>query len=151
MTIHDFETVFQFSKTADGWKILKPVHTDAEESTVNSFLTSLTAAKKSRTFAVKEIDKAGYGLKNPQVRIFVSDNKGVHDSIGLGDKTSIGSNMYASKGDSNVFISPISLKNAAQKTLFSWRDKRAIKLEKDAVRAFSLKSPSGEFKFEKEG
>ena len=149
--IKDFNQKFRFEKNADGWKITRPVETDAEESTVNSFLSTLTGAKKSRTFVVKEKDKAGYGLRNASVQIKVTANNGSVDSVMLGEKTSIGSNVYVTKGDSMVSLTPLSLKDAAQKPLLSWRDKRAIHFKKDEVRAFNLKSGSGNFNFEKEG
>lgn len=150
-TIHDFEKTFQFRKVEDGWQIIQPVKTDAEESTVNSFLSSLTSAKKTRSFAVKDTDKSSYGLQNAGIRIRVQAKNGAVDSVILGDKTSIGSNMYVTKGDTMVSISPISLKNNAQKSLFSWRDKRAIHFNKDEVRAVNLKTKQGSFSFEKDG
>ncbi|MCB9058408.1 MAG: DUF4340 domain-containing protein [Calditrichae bacterium] len=149
--IYDFDKVFQFSKVDDGWKIVSPVETDAEESTVNSFLATLTGAKKSRTFGVKEKDKSGYGLSRSGIMIKVSNTDGSQDSVILGDKTSIGNNMYVTKGDTFVSISPISLKDAAQKSLFSWRDKRTVHFNKDAVREFNLQTAKGSFSFEKDG
>jgi hypothetical protein len=150
-TIHDFDKTFTFKKTDDGWKITEPVKTDAEESTVNSFLSSLTAAKETRSFPVKQADKSSYGLQKNGIRIAVTSKNGVVDSVMLGDKTSIGSNMYVTKGDTIVSLSPISLKNNAQKSLFSWRDKKAVHFKKDEVRTINLETAQGNFSFEKEG
>jgi len=73
--------------------------------------------------------------------------------VQLGIKTSIGEDMYVSKSNSDtiVAISPISLKNNSQKTLFSWRDKKALHFDKDQVRSFNFKSRNERFTFTKDG
>ena len=141
---------FRFEKTEDGWLIKKPVLTMADESPINTLLRSLTTAKKTRTIAIKPSELKDYGLAQRAMTIVITTKSGERDSVRLGDKTSIGGNVYASRVDTVVYIIPQALKNNAGKSLFDWRDKKVIHFEKDKVRQLSLQSPEGRFNFVKE-
>lgn len=151
--INDFETLYKFEKNNNEWVISSPVYTDADNSVISSFLDELLKARKSRSFTVKSNDKHTYGLANPMVRIKVLAVNGAEDSVQFGDKTSIGENMYIVKGlyDSTVAITPIKLKNEAQKPLLNWRNKSAINIKTDQIISFSLKTGSKSYNFEKNG
>jgi len=151
--INDFDKTFKFEKKESNWVIEEPVETEADESAVSSFLSSLTNAKKSRSFSVKPDEKMQYGLNNNLIRLKVVAFNGQADSVQLGMKTSIGEDMYVSRNnqDTVVAITPISLKNNAQKTLFSWRDKKVLHFNKDQVRSFNFKNGRDTYSFAKEG
>lgn len=151
--INDFDKTFRFEKENDGWEITEPVKTGADQSAVTSLLSSLTSTKKSRPFSVSLKEKVQFGLNDVLLRLKVIGINGSADSVQLGQKTSIGEEMYVSKGnqDTVVAVSPISLKNAAQKSLFSWRDKKTVHFNKDQVRSFNLITRKNTFSFTKEG
>lgn len=141
---------YKFVREDGHWRITEPVSTGAEDVTVDGFLRDLTSAKKIRTIHVTGKDKTPYGLKRPEVRIRVEAGA-EHDSVFLGASSSFGDNIFAGKGDSVVFLTGAGLKRKAQKSLFDWRDKKALHFEKDAVRRIVLKSPRGAYEFKKAG
>jgi len=153
LIVNDFETTYRFEKKEGKWKITSPVNTDADESTVNSYLTSLTDAKKSRPFSAKGNEKGTFGLLNPGLSVKVLGLNGNSDSVQFGDKTSIDEDMYISGSttDSIIAITPISLKSASQKPLLTWRDKKAIHFDKNSISSFNLKSGNNYFSFKKNG
>lgn len=148
--IKSYKGNFTFLKSEDGWQITVPVQIGADESPINSLLSSLSNTKKIRTFPIAVDALPQYGLKFRALSINFTLNDGVVHSVSLGDKTSIGSNIYASKKDTVVSIIPSTLKTNADKALFDWRDKKAIHINKDQVRSFTLKNRNGNFTFEKE-
>jgi hypothetical protein len=151
--VQDFETIYRFEKIDNKWRITHPVNTDADESTLNGYLSALTSAKKSRTFNTKPDEKNIYGLLNPAISVKVYDISGNADSVQFGDKTGIGEDMYICKSlsDTLIGITPISLKNDSQKPLLTWRDKKAIQFDKNTIHSFSLKSGKDNYSFEKSG
>lgn len=153
LTIWDFETTYRFEKINAKWHITSPVNTDADESVVTGYLSSLTNAKTNRTFSSDVTGKATYGLLKPSIGVKVVDMNGKADSLYFGDKTGIGEEMYISKspGDSIIGITPISLKNNTQKPLLTWRNKKAIQFDKNSVYSFSLTTAKNTFTFEKNG
>jgi hypothetical protein len=72
-------------------------------------------------------------------------------SVKLGEKANIGSNIYASLADTVVHMVGASIKTNAAKSLFDWRDKKALHFKQDDVREIHLQSPQGSFHFIKEG
>lgn len=143
---------YVFVKGTDGWRIEQPVQTGADESPINSLLSSLADSKKERTIAVQSpADKAQYGIGSLAVTVAFSGKKLVQQSVIIGDETSIGYNCYAASSDKEVHIVGKSLKTNADKTLFDWRDKRPVLFKKDDVREFTLTNPNGTFQFVKDG
>jgi len=141
---------FRFERTEDGWLIKEPVETMADDAPINTLLRSLTTSKKTRTLKIKPDELGDYGLDRHSLSIVVTTKSGVKDSVRLGEKTSIGGNVYASRVDTLVYIIPQALKTNAGKSLFDWRDKKTIHFEKDKVRQLTLQSPKGRFNFVKE-
>ncbi len=140
----------RFEKKDDQWRITAPVKTDADGATVNAFLRTLTGAKKIRTFSLAGKDKNQYGLNNPQLSLRIEGPDG-SDSLFLGADAAFGDNIYAARDDSLVMVTPAVLKRNAQKSLFDWRDKKALHFDKEAVKRIELKTPRGTFEFAKEG
>ncbi len=145
--INDFEKEFVFEKRDGTWMIVHPVETRADESTVGSFLSTLTSAKRERSFGAQPADLGQYGLSEPSMQIRLRTQSGASDSLFLGGTSSVGSKTFVSKGDTLVSLIPQTLKTNASKTLFSWRDKKVLHFDKSNVREIALKTPQGEFLF----
>jgi len=141
---------FHLVKHKTDWGLDTPLKTQADNNTVNGFLSTLTNAKKTRTFHAVKKDWGKYGLSRPYFHInaWTMDQ---HDSIRVGDNTGIGPNVFASKGDTLIFLTASSLKNGADKSLFDWRDKRVLLFNRSAVNEIRLKNPHGVFAFENAG
>lgn len=149
--INSFKGNFIFNKIEDGWQIEQPVKTGADEAQVDSLLSNLSNAKKQRSFNVKKGDVSQYGLGKDALKITVSEKNGISRVLRLGGQTNIGSNVYASVSDTIVHLVEASLKNNADKSLFDWRDRKIIHLDKEKVREFKLKNPKGSFTFRRSG
>lgn len=142
---------FHFLKDVDGWQIEQPVRTRADESPLNSLLSTLQNAKKVNSFAIARGSAAQYGLDEHATLIHLELNDGQRDSIKIGDQTSIGGNVYVSKGDTMVYLVAQSIKTNAEKSLFDWRDKKPLHFTKANVREMKLSNRHGDFIFVKEG
>ncbi|MBD3224473.1 MAG: DUF4340 domain-containing protein [Caldithrix sp.] len=142
---------FVFHRSANGWDIAEPVQTGADDSPINTLLTSLKNAKKERSFSIGPSEKDQYGVGNRATRIVLSLMNGQKDSLILGNNSNIGSNVYAAKVDTQVHLTAATVKTNANKSLFDWRDKKAIHFDKSNVREFTLKNRHGRFTFKKDG
>jgi hypothetical protein len=114
-------------------------------------LRSLSTSKKVRTISIKPDEKNQFGLGSRAIQVSFKDKSGDDNQIAIGDETNIGSNVYVSLKDSVVHLVAKGLKTNADKSLFDWRDKKAIHFEKNEIREFTLTNPEGRFTFVKEG
>lgn len=142
---------FEFQKDSDGWRILNPIQTGAEEAMLNTFLSGLVNAKKERSFAVAKEEQSNFGLDQRALKVELKSTNSKQVNMLFGEATSIGSNVYVTTGDSMVHLVASSVKNNAQKTLFDWRDKKALHFEKSEVREIHITDGSGQIFLIKEG
>jgi len=142
---------FIFVKDTDGWRLEAPIATLADDSPISTLLSSLENLKKERTFAVSRAEFGQYGIGPQGFILNMSGKGGINARLEIGDDASIGFNAYAAASDNEVVMISKSVKTNADKSLFDWRDKRAIRIKKDAVREYVLKNPQGQFRFVKEG
>ncbi len=143
-------TTFEFVKKDGNWQMLQPVNTLADESPMNSVLYSLSNTKKIRSFKASSKDLATYGLGEGSLKVQFS-GKGIPEQwLKIGDRTPVGANVFVTKDDSTILIVASSIKSTMDKSLFDWRDKKAIHFKKDQIKEFTLKNPHGKFHFVKE-
>ena len=148
--IKSFKGDFVFNKAADGWQIDQPVRTMADDSPINSLLSTLSSTKKVRTISIKPDERSQFGLGSRAIQLDFGKKDQSENHLTIGDKTDIGSNVYVSLSDTTVNLVPQSLRTNADKSLFDWRDKKPIHFQKDEIREFSLINPKGHFDFVKE-
>lgn len=142
---------FEFERKEDGWQIIKPVQTGADQSPLNTLISGLANAKKQRSFAVAENERAGFGLNNNSMHIKAKTGSTENFDLQFGDASSIGSNIYVTLGDSMVHLVPASVAQNARKSLFQWRDKKALHLKKDEVRTIRYRHNGVAIELQKEG
>jgi hypothetical protein len=143
--------IFSFRREGDEWQILEPVSTGAEKSAVNNVLSTLKSLKKERQFSVQPGELASYGLVGTSTLVLFELKNGQRDSIRLGDDTPVGSNAFADKVDTLVFMIPSYAKRNFMKTLFDWRDKSVAQIKQADVRELHIQNPQGNFRLVKEG
>jgi hypothetical protein len=142
---------FVFKRMEDTWRIKKPVETGADKATIDGLISSITNMKMERSFTIKDGEQKDYGLVGRSYLVIFQFNNGKRDSVRFGDDTPVGSNVFASKGDTVVYTVASSVKNSVTKNLFDWRDKSLTKVKQTDVNEFKLKNSNGSFHFVKEG
>ncbi len=142
---------FEFERIGNEWRILKPVQTDADKSTIDGMMTAIKNMKKVRQFYIKDGDEKDYGLVGRSSLLTFEFNNGSRDSVRFGDNTPVGSNVFISKGDTIVYTVGSHLKNNVTKMLFDWRDKSIAKVKEADVRELKLKNTKGSVHLSKEG
>jgi hypothetical protein len=142
---------FFFERVGDTWQIKNPVETGADKSTIEAMINGLTGMDMVRSFTIKEGEEKDYGLVGRSYLVIFQLMNGQRDSVRFGDNTPVGSNVFASKGDSIVYTVASSAKNSVTKGLFDWRDKSLTKINQSDVKEFKLKNTHGRFHFVKEG
>lgn len=151
IAIRSPQGIFHFIKDADSWQIEHPVRTRADESPLNSLLSSLENAKKVSSFPIAKGSRDQYGLGDYATLIHLEMNDGRRDSIKIGEPTSIGGNVYVSNVDTIVHLVAQTIQSNAEKSLFDWRDKKPLHFTKANVREIELSNRHGHFTFVKEG
>jgi len=142
---------FSFVRTADGWQIEKPVKTDGDKSSINSLLTTLVTMKKDREFSIRASDLANFGLIGQVLEVRLTDKHGKKDILRYGDETGIESKIFVTKTDTLIYTVPAYTKNSVDKSLFDWRDKSVVKVNRNDIRELHLRNQSGSFQVVKEG
>ncbi len=140
---------FALKRIQNQWRITQPLYTEAEESTVNTMLSSLLETVIEAEFPIKKNDLGNYGLGRNALSVQVGGRGGIEDSIRFGDKTPVGAFIFSSKSDSQVVTINQSVKTNFEKTLFDIRDKKLLHFKRDDVRKITLHNPHGTYTFEK--
>ncbi len=134
---------FEFRKTTSGWQMTKPLETAADKNNLEQLLNSLRAAKKERSFTVAADNLRDFGLAETALRLQLETAGGTIRNLLIGDKASIGSSVYLSTGDTMVAMVEQSLKTAARKSLFEWRDKTILKFDRERLQEIKLDNRHG--------
>lgn len=142
---------FVIKKIQGEWRITEPLYTEADETVVNSMLTSLKNAKKESEFTVQPAELSQYGLGKRAVFVKLHFTDGSADSLYLGDKTPVGAKVFCNKSDSLIFTVSQSTKNAFEKKLFDIRFKKLLSFKRGDVNKIVIKNHLGKFEFEKSG
>lgn len=142
---------FSLKKVNNEWKINNPLETEADNSTINSMLTSLSNAEKDKIFTVDLTELSNFGLSKSADVVKIITSVGEVDSILLGDDTPVGSYVFSYKSDSTVFTINKSVKTTFDKKLFDIRDRNILHFQRGDVRTITLNKQSEKYEFQKEG
>jgi len=142
-----------FTCTRDGktWVIGEPRKLAADQTTISSWLGSLTSATVDDVVDARPSNLKAYGLDPPATIIEVStDTKPEKFTLRLGDQTPTSSGVYAQvAGNPRVVELPSYDKSSLEKTLFDLRDKRAITLDADQINRIEAQSKDKGWTLEK--
>ncbi|MBN2366109.1 MAG: DUF4340 domain-containing protein, partial [Calditrichaeota bacterium] len=131
------------------WRITEPIYTGADESTINSMLTTLLNANKITRFEITPEQLKEYGLSDQAIWVRLDAGEGETDSLWMGDKTPVGAYVFSAKTDSVVYTINQNVKTNFEKKLFDIRDKKLLHFQRNDVRKISVENQHGEFEFEK--
>lgn len=141
---------FVFSLRAPVWYLEEPLAAKADKIAVESILDDFCLLKYDRLVAENAGDLKSFGLEKPEIelKLFAVDkSKPVH-TILLGMKNNLDSSSYAKLARGGKVVSIASYKrNALEKDLFAFRDKKFFDLDNLAVASLSYRYESAGFAF----
>jgi hypothetical protein len=113
-----------------GWRITKPIETEADSSAVNGMASTLSLLRADRVLEENPSDLSPYGLEDPLLRVQVLLKEEKEQELWVGEKSPIGYKVYAKRADeSRLLHVSENLQNTLEKSLFDWRDKRLFHFE----------------------
>ncbi len=151
LTIAHEETTIELVKTGSEWKIVKPITSPADLSTVEQILSELEFVETRRTIPSNEIEDLDstlkqWGLSSPSTKITAKGDKKSYELI-VGRKIAVSDLYYAKKSmDRTASVELISSfsRNNFEKKLNDLRSKEILKFTSSDVRKISLKQSKGE-------
>jgi len=136
-------------KDSTEWKIVAPVETDGDKSSIDAIANMFSFANIERSISDDPLEYNVYGLDPARGSMIIVHSSGT-DTLYLGDKSPTGSFVFARKsGSPQVFLTTTTLQTNIEKKLFDLRNKKVIGFEKSEVRSLDLKNKNGSFVFEK--
>jgi hypothetical protein len=134
------------------WTISQPVTAQANQSAVDSLVTSLTSAKIERTLSPSAEEIKSFGLEEPAVTVEIELKGSKSEKLKLGANDFSGLSAYARIGDSSeVALVPASVLTSADKSLDDLRDKSILGASQFDFKSIALTNEHGQISLTKEG
>jgi hypothetical protein len=135
---------------AGKWQITAPKPYPADQETVASLLSTLSAVNADRLVEEKAADPKPYGLDPPAVELDITGKNHITHQLLMGDDTPAGGDAYAAlAGDAKVFTIASYTKSSLHKSLNDLRDKSLITLDPDKVSRVELLKKPQEIEFDR--
>ena len=148
----DGKLVAALVKDEKGWKIVEPLHAEADDSAADGVVAALNGLKQKKDLG-EEKDAKAYGLDAPKLQVSVKLDDGKEQGLQIGVDNSFDSTSYVRKlGDPVIRIVEGSAKNGFDKPVFELRNKKVAHLDDSAevkrIEVSGIKTP---YLLEKEG
>ena len=132
------------AKTDTGWKIIEPIQTDADQTTMEGLVSTIEGIRISQVIDENPGDLSVYGLMNPLLTINFGANIKSSKTLIFGDINKVNSSLYFKTADSpRVMTTNSYLKASISKTLFDLRDKRIFVFDDSNLTSLSFKHGDG--------
>lgn len=143
---------YRLKKMGSDWMLVEPVEDEADNSTVQSLVTSLTTAQSESTVEEQVKDLEPFGLKKPAIRITArKDSSTPAVQVSLGADTPVGYNAYVQvEGEKSVKLVNRSLKSSFDKTLWALRNKKVVKLSRHEITEVEVRNSKENFILKKD-
>ncbi len=139
-------------ETDGKWTINQPLPAQANQSAVDSLVSSLTSAKIERSLSPTAEEIKSFGLEEPSVTVEIKLKSGESQTLKLGAKDFSGLSAYAQIGDSkDVAIVPAAVLTNSDKSLNDLRDKAILGASQFDIKAISLTNEHGQISLAKDG
>lgn len=141
-------------KDSKEWHISKPSDLRADNQAVNDLFDKIVKLGQVRviTKAPSKSELSNFGLSSPKATIALHLKGGKTLTLELGDKSFDSMDVYAQqRGKKKVFLVEVSLFDNVDKELKDFRDKTALRLEKDKVEKFALAYTDSALEFQRAG
>ncbi len=135
------------------WLMTQPEALSADQDTVTTLVSNLSALNADTVVEDKATDLAPYGLKTPAVDVHVIEKGGKTDNLLIGDETPKGDASYVKlASDPRVFTIASYVKNNIDKAPNDLRDKRLLTFDSDKLTRVDLEAAGKpEIEFGKNG
>ena len=144
-------TETQDLKLVDGkWRIVEPKPLAADQDSVTSMVTSLSALTADKTIDENPTDLSAYGLTTPTLDIAITKKDGKTAGVLVGDATPTNSGNYAKLVDSpKVYTIASYVKTGLDKSDSDLRDKRLMTFDSDKITRVVLAAKGAPVEFGK--
>jgi len=127
------------------WSITQPVTAQANQSAVDSLVSSLTSARIERNISATADETKSFGLEEPAVTVEIGLASGETQTLKLGNKDFSGLSVYAKVGDANdVAMIPASVLTSADKSVGDLRDKAILGASQFDIKSISVSNENGQ-------
>jgi hypothetical protein len=146
------EPLVKLVKVGEGWQMTEPLRVPADQTEVESLLSSLESAEIDEVVAEQPAEPADFGLAEPRTYVAVlSEGKAAPDRLALGDKTPDSGGVYARAGERpRVFTIASYLESTFTKKAFDLRDRSVLHVKRDAVQTLEVAGKAGGFALARE-
>lgn len=139
------------SRDSTEWNILEPIRTGGDKSALDAIASMFEWAKIERVVSSDPMEYPAFGLL-PATMILVLKSDEKIDTLYVGEKSQVGSFVYARKaGSPDVFLTTTSLSSNIEKSLYDFRDKKVLAFERNEVNSVEISNDRGHFVINKNG
>jgi hypothetical protein len=134
-------------KDGASWKVTSPFEAPADNSAVESMLTSLEKLEADEVVVETTDDVAQYGLKTPKRTVsVVVEGEAQPRVVEFGDQSPGGAAVYARTPSSpRVFTVATWVEGSFDKKPFDLRDRDLLHVKRDDVRTLEVTGPEGDY------
>ena len=131
---------------AGKWRLLQPIVTEADETTVTNLVNAIADAEITRILDDPVQDPALYGLDAPTVKLQVTLKNGeTLPQVSIGKDTPVGYSVYLQKeGETKLLLTPQAFRLGMTKEVKDVRDKTVLALKPDEVEQIDIQGQEKE-------
>lgn len=129
---------FELVKEKDAWRLVAPVEDDANQGSVSSLLSTLTALKADRTLEAKELSLADYGLAPAALEVTVEGEGGRLADLKIGGELPLGNLRAALTTGEKVFLVNAWIASDLERDLGGWRSTDLVQVMSADVASLTL-------------
>ena len=142
--------VIRFQREGENWRIITPVHTDADKYAADELVSAVTSSVIEREILAEDL--AAFGLAIPSYTLILEKSGSITDTLYFGEKNPTGTYFFMRRsGEDRVILTGTSLETHLKKTLFDFRDKSVLPFQKADVRELKFESRGKRVSLEKKG
>ncbi len=130
----------EVERSGGGWKMVKPIRTDADTSAITTLTHEIANADLKRTVDEHPTDLAPFSLDKPAVTVVVSTKDKTYPGIEVGKKAPIGYSVYVKATDKPaVMLTSGGFGPGTKRTVSDLRDHTLMSFKADDVNKLVVK------------
>jgi hypothetical protein len=135
-----------------GFAIERPFTAEADPRRVHELIAALQDARVRKVIDEKPVELSTYGLKEPVCEVKLELDGGVPAiALSLGRSSPVGTERYATAGDTRIVFADGSLYSVASRGAEALREKRLFPVDAESITRIALERPTETLILEKAG